>query len=150
MNHKVILSSVAFVSLSGAAWVQAAAATASVEKDIAAIEEQWSQAQNANNVPLEATLLADAIVLVGFDGKVYNKDQFIAEEKQTKYTKVTAENVVVHAYGTAAVATYVLTIKATDMHGKAVDLRANETDTWLKMPDGKWQCIASVVTHLPK
>ena len=33
--------------------------------------------------------------------------------------------------------------KVTDASGKALDVNERWTDTWLKMPDGKWQCIAS-------
>ena len=88
--------------------------------------------------------------MIGSDGGVYNKDQFVAEEKKTKYTKVTVEGVTVHAYGSTAIATYLLTVKGTGSDGKPMDLRMNSTDTWVTMPNGKWQCVASIATRLKK
>jgi ketosteroid isomerase-like protein len=33
--------------------------------------------------------------------------------------------------------------KGTDEKGKPMDVHARWTDTWAKMSDGKWQCVAS-------
>jgi len=33
--------------------------------------------------------------------------------------------------------------KGTDGKGKPFDDHSNWTDTWVKMPNGKWQCVAS-------
>jgi hypothetical protein len=41
------------------------------------------------------------------------------------------------------VVTGIWTGKGTDAAGKAIDGRERYVDTWVKMPDGKWQCVAS-------
>jgi ketosteroid isomerase-like protein len=33
--------------------------------------------------------------------------------------------------------------KGTDASGKPLDVNERFTDTWTKMADGKWQCVAS-------
>ena len=139
---KLIL--VGFLSLNGAGSLLAQAATSDVETAVAGMEQQWAQAQSANNTALEATFIADTAVLIEGSGKVFNKDQFIADEKATKYTHSTIENVIVHAYGTAAIATYTFSVKGTGSDGKTMDVHSRATDTWVKMPSGKWQLVASV------
>jgi ketosteroid isomerase-like protein len=51
----------------------------------------------------------------------------------------------VTVFGDAAIATGDFKAKGTDASGKPL---ANErfTDTWVKMPNGKWQCVASHVS----
>lgn len=39
--------------------------------------------------------------------------------------------------------TQTLTDACTDEKGKPMDLKARWTDTWVKMPNGAWQCVAS-------
>ena len=147
MKRATMLSLIGFLSLSGVA-LQAAPAMGDTEKEVQAMEQQWTQAQNANNSALGATFAADKVVFVELDGKVLNKDQFVANEKATKYTHVAIDDVVVHAYPGTAIATYTMTVKGTDSNGKPMDVRERVTDTWVKMPDGKWQCVASVGSPL--
>ena len=49
----------------------------------------------------------------------------------------------VQVHGDSAVVTGVWTGKGTDGTGKAFDGKERFADTWVKMPDGKWQCVAS-------
>ena len=144
-----MLGLVGMVSLAAAAAsLQAQAATDPSEKSVEAMEQQWTQANNANDVKVEATLLADNFIAIGSDGKVLNKEQFLAQEKATKYTHATSESVSVHLHGATAIATYIYTAKGTEPDGKPMDLRARETDTWVRMPDGKLQCVATATTPL--
>jgi ketosteroid isomerase-like protein len=46
-------------------------------------------------------------------------------------------------YGDTAIAMGILKAKQKDPSGKIVDLNIQWTDTWVKMPNGKWQCVAS-------
>jgi ketosteroid isomerase-like protein len=46
-------------------------------------------------------------------------------------------------HGNTAIATGVWTGKGTDDKGKAVDTKERWSDTWMRMPNGKWQCVAS-------
>jgi ketosteroid isomerase-like protein len=148
MKRTVMLSLIGFLSMNGTVSSLAQAATSDVETAVAGMEQQWAQTQAANNPASEAKYLADTAVLVGDDGKVLNKEQYLAEEKATKYTLAAVSDVVVHAYGTAAVAMYTFTWKGTGPDGKAMDKRERVTDTWIKMPNGTWQLVASVGSPL--
>jgi len=48
----------------------------------------------------------------------------------------------VTAFGNAAVVTGTWRGKGTE-GGKPIDAHERWTDTWVKMPSGKWQCVAS-------
>jgi len=149
MKRTVMLSLIGLLSMSGTVSLLAQAATSDVEKAVADLEQQWTQAQSTNNpAAFEAKYIADTAVLVGVDGKVLNKEQYIAEEKATKYTYAANSDVVVRGYGTAAVATYTFSWKDTGSDGKAMDKRERVTDTWVKMPNGTWQVVASVGSSL--
>ena len=58
------------VLLLGSAARSPAQTTGGTEKTVAALEEQWLQAQKTNNADLLAPLLADKFVSTGSDGKV--------------------------------------------------------------------------------
>ena len=132
-----------FLSLFNFASVQAQQATGVTEKAIVALENQWLKSQQTNNSDLTATLLADKYVFTNEDGKVMNKAQSLADAKATKYTFADYENVQVTVFGDAAIAIGGGKFKGTDSSGKPMDSHVRFTDTWVKMPDGKWQCVAT-------
>ena len=113
------------------------------EKAVAALEQQWLQSQKTNNPDLVAPLLADKFTNTGSDGKVSGKAATLARAKATKYDSVDYEDLKVTVFGATAIATGVFKAKGTDESGKPMDLRERFTDTWVKMPSGKWQCVAS-------
>ena len=84
------------------------------------------------------------------DGKVNNKAQELADAKATKYTSMEYEDVKVMVFGDTAIATGGSRSKGTDAAGKPMDSHSRWTDTWVKMPNGKWQCVASHVSPLTK
>jgi uncharacterized protein (TIGR02246 family) len=117
--------------------------TGGTEKAIAALEQQWLQSQKTNNPDLVAPLLADKFVSTGSDGKVQSKAESLATAKATKYDSGAYEDVKVTVFGDSAVATGVFKAKGTDPSGKPFDEHERWTDTWVKMPSGKWQCVAT-------
>jgi uncharacterized protein (TIGR02246 family) len=133
---------VGLLSLGSAASLQAQQ-SGGTEKAIAALENQWLQSQQTNNPDLVAPLLADKLVSTGSDGKVTNKTQMLAEAKSTKYVSADYENVQVTVFGDTAIATGTFKGKGTDASGKPMDEHDRFTDTWVKMPGGKWQCVAT-------
>ena len=133
---------VGLLSLGNAALSQAQAA-GGTEKAVAALEQQWLQSQKTNNPDLVAPLLADKFVNTGSDGKVMNKAEALADAKATKYDSADYEDVKVTAFGDAAIATGGFKAKGTDASGKPLDVHERWTDTWVKMPNGKWQCVAT-------
>ena len=117
--------------------------TGATEKAIAALEEKWTLSQKTNNPDMTAPLLADKFISVGTDGKVSNRTQTLADAKATKFTSVDIEDLHVTVFGDAAIANMRFKAKGTDEKGKPMDINARWTDTWVKMPNGAWQCVAS-------
>jgi len=136
------------LSLGSAAVSQAQQTSGSTEKAVTALENQWLQSQKTNNPDLVAPLLADKFVSTDSDGKFMNKAQALADAKATKWTSAEYENVHVTVFGDAAIATGGFIGKGTDPSGKPIDDHSRWTDTWVKMPNGKWQCIASQVSRI--
>jgi ketosteroid isomerase-like protein len=122
--------------------------TADTEKAVAALEQQWLQSQKTNNPDLVAPLIADKFVGTGPDGKITGKAELLAEAKATKYSSMEYEDVKVTVFGDTAIATGGSKSKGIDASGKAMDEHVRWTDTWVKMPGGKWQCVASHVSPI--
>ena len=131
------------LSLASATVSHAQQTSGATEKAIAALENQWLQAQQTNNPDLVAPLLADKFVSTGADGKVTNKVQALADAKASKFVSAENENVQVTVFGDTAIATGLWVGKGTDEKGKPLDAHDRWTDTWVKMPNGKWQCVAT-------
>jgi uncharacterized protein (TIGR02246 family) len=128
--------------LGSAAWAQ----SGGTEQAVAALEQKWLQSQQTNNPDLVAPLLADKLVDTSSDGKVADKAGALAMAKAMKYSSAEYYDVKVTAFGNTAIATGGFKGKGTDASGKAFDTNERWTDTWMKMPDGKWQCIATQST----
>lgn len=141
MKRMWIWCVVGLLSIGGAALSQAQ--TGATEKAVIALENQWLQSQKTNNPDLVAPLLADKFVNTGTDGKVSGKTEMLANAKATKYDSVEYEDVKVVVFGDTAIATGGFKGKGTDASGKPMDEHVRWTDTWVKMPSGKWQCVAS-------
>jgi len=116
---------------------------ASIEKSVTDLEQQWLKSQQTNNVDLLEPLLADGFISTSSEGKVSNRTQTIAEAKATKYTSADYIDVKVMVFGDTAIAIGTFRSKGTDASGKPLDANERFTDTWVKMPNGKWQCVAS-------
>jgi ketosteroid isomerase-like protein len=114
-----------------------------VEKAITVLEQQWVAGAKAGNMDAVAPLLADGIVNTDSDGAVQDKAQTLARLKAAKWETNEVSDVKVAVYGNTAIATGNWAGKGTDGNGKTIDAHERFTDTWVKMPNGKWQCVAS-------
>ena len=114
-----------------------------VEKAIAGLEQQWTAAGKMSNADAVAPLLADNFTNLNSDGTVLNKTQTLAMTKGSKWEINEISDVKVTAFGNTAIATGAWQGKGTDAKGKPVDAHERWVDTWMKMPSGKWQCIAT-------
>jgi ketosteroid isomerase-like protein len=123
--------------------VTAQAPGGDAEKVVAGLEQQWLKSQQTNNPDLLAPLLADKFVSTDGEGKVTTKSEALAEMKATKFSSAEYENLKVTVFGDTAVATGGFRGKGTDASGKPMDEHERWTDTWVKMPGGKWQCVAT-------
>jgi ketosteroid isomerase-like protein len=134
------------LAISVSAWSQGQSGAGATEKAIAALENTWLQSQKTNNPELVAPLLADKFVSTDGEGKLTNKTEALAEAKGRKYTSADYENVKVTVFGDTAIATGGFRGKGTEASGKPFDEHERWTDTWVKMPSGKWQCVATQAT----
>ena len=150
MNRMRTFCVLGLLSLGTMAAVQAQQAAGGTEKTIVALENQWLKSQKTNNPDLAAPLFADKYVSTGNDGKVMNKAESLADAKATKLTFVEYENVQVTVFGDTAIAVGAAREKGTDSAGKPLDIHDRFTDTWVKMPDGKWQCVATQASSIKK
>ena len=131
------------VLLTNAVWSQADK-SAATQHAIAALEQQWLKSQQTNNPELVAPLIADNFVQTSGEGKLTTtKADALAEAKKVKWSSVDYIDVKVAVFGNTAIATGGFKGKGTDTSGKSIDENSRFTDTWVKMPGGKWQCVAS-------
>jgi ketosteroid isomerase-like protein len=142
MKKTLMWCLIGLISLGSAARSQAQQ-TGATEKSVAALEEQWLQSQKTNNPEQLVPLLADKFVSTEFDGKVNGKAETLARAKATKYESAEYSDIKVTVFGDTAIATGGFKGKGTDEWGKPFDYDVRWTDTWVKMPSGKWQCVAS-------
>ena len=142
MKKSLMWCLVGLLSCWSTMWSQAQT-TGGTEKAVAALEQQWLQSQKTNNPDAVAPLLADKFVSTDRDGKVTDKAASLATAKATKYVHVEYDDVKVTVFGDTAIATGGFKAKGTDASGKPLDVNEQFTDTWVKMPSGKWQCVAS-------
>ena len=129
-------------SVSGAT---AHAATAGAdEQAVTAAENQWLKSQQTNNVELLAPILADKVVETTDEGKVLaGKDAVLAEAKSLTWSSVEYTDLKITVFDHTAIATGTFIGKGTNAAGKPLDARVRFTDTWVKMANGKWLCVAT-------
>ena len=142
MKRSLTWSVLGLIVLASAVWSQAQE-TAGTEQVVAALEQKWLQSQKTNNPDLVAPLLADKFINTAIDGKVTNKAESLANAKAIKYDSVAYDELKVTVFGDTAIATGTFKAKGTDAAGKPLDALERFTDTWVKMSNGKWQCVAS-------
>ncbi len=116
---------------------------AGTEKAVAALEQQWLKAQQTSNPDLLEPLLADRFIETTNDGKTMGKAEALAGTKTSKYESAQYADVKVSVFGNTAIATGEFKGNGTDENGKPIASPERWTDTWVKMPNGKWQCVAS-------
>ena len=139
MKRSLIWCSLGVVLLASAVWSQAGG----TEKAVADLEQEWLKSQQTNNPDLIAPHLAAKFVDTQSDGKVLDKTAAVATAMKTKYTSAEYEDVKVTIFGSTAIATGGFKGKGTDPEGKPFDVHERWTDTWVKMPNGGWQCVAT-------
>jgi hypothetical protein len=147
MNRIWAACLIALLSLGGAVLSQSQSSDGT-EKAIAALAQQWLKSQKTNNPELVGPLLADKFTNTSADGKVTDRTATLANAKATKYESADYEDVKVIVFGDTAIAIGGFVGKGTDASGKAFNSHERFTDTWVKMPGGKWQCVASHVSSV--
>ena len=113
-----------------------------VAQAITQMEQQWASNSKAGNVDAVAANLADNFVELDSDGSLYTKMQAVDRMKTSKWQTNEVSNIKVTVHGNTAIATGSWQGKGTS-NGKQIDQKENWIDTWMKMANGKWQCVAS-------
>lgn len=143
MNIRSILCSSLAVGLMVGVVAAQTAAPGADEQAVTAAEQQWLKSQQTNNTDLLAPLLADKVVETTETGKVLRgKDAMIADAKTDHWSSVSYTELKVTVFDRTAIATGAFIGKGTTA-GKPVDSHVRFTDTWVKMADGKWLCVAT-------
>ena len=91
-------------------------------------------------------LLAENFVGLNSDGTTADKSKVLDITRKSKWQINEISDVKVTVSGDTAIATGAWRGKGTSADGKPVDAHERWVDTWTKMPNGKWQCIASAST----
>ena len=124
-------------------------ASGDVTQSLIDMEHQWAKASKAGDADALAPMLADNIVSLDSDGSLRTKAELLARTKKAKWTTNELSDMKVTLHGdAAAVVTGTWTGKGTDGGGKAIDGKERWADTWVKTPNGKWQCVASASAQL--
>jgi ketosteroid isomerase-like protein len=118
-----------------------------IEKAISDLEYKWADAQKNGKPDIVAPLLADRFVNTDTDAKVTGKDALLANLKGGKWEQNGISDVKVIVFGHVAIATGAWVGKGVDGDGTKVDRHECWTDTWVRMPGGLWQCVASQQTE---
>ena len=136
----------ALISLTRPLW----SANSETQKVITELEFKWAEAQKLGNAKVVAPMLAEGFVNTDTDGQTYGKEKLLSNLKGGQWEQNGISDVKVTVYGSTAIATGAWAGKGIDGDGTRVDRAERWTDTWVKMPGGKWQCVASQQTSTPK
>jgi ketosteroid isomerase-like protein len=133
------------LALAGAMGVQAQQAGGDTQKTIMDLENQWLQAEKANNPDMIAASISDKYVATTSEGKLEDKAKTLEEIKTRKYNTAEYEDVQITAFGNTAIARGGYKGSGTEPSGKPFAEHLRWTDTWVKT-SGKWQVVATQYT----
>ena len=124
----------------------------SVAGTIRRLEERWQRAIKEKDVKTISELVADDFVGTSSTGRTGSKSTLLNEVRRDKneYTSAEARSMKVRTESdNVAVVTGVARETGTTPDGKRFTNRRRFTDTWVKR-NGKWRCIASHTTAMPR
>lgn len=78
------------------------------------------------------------------------KDAVLADAKSETWSSAEYTDLKVTLFGRTAIATGTFIGKGANAAGKPLDVRVRFTDTWVKMANGKWLCVATQDSLLKK
>jgi ketosteroid isomerase-like protein len=119
---------------------------------VRALENRWQNAIVKHDVSAIDELIADDFVGTSATGRLGSKSTLLYEVKRDSntYTSATTRNLTVRSYGgRVVVVAGIAKESGTTTDGRRFDDSRRFTDTWMER-GGKWQCISSHATQLPK
>ncbi len=130
-----------------------APAAADVAKTINDLEVQWVVSMAAGNWTAVESFLTPDFVGTDGDGKRADRAAYIAGMRDggLTFSNVSSGPYTVLVNGNTAVHLGEGTRTVTTKNGKATRIHTVWTDTWVRMPNGQWLCIAGqYVEHVLK
>lgn len=118
-------------------------AASPVAQALTDMENQWAKASMASDGDAIATMLSQDFVALDSDGTMHGKAEVVTRTKKAKWVTNEIGDLKVIVHGDSAIVTGSWTGKGTDGAGKPVNAKERWADTWVKMANGKWQCVAS-------
>lgn len=115
----------------------------SVVQALTDMENQWAKASKASDGDALAPMLSEDFVAIDSDGSMHSKAEVVARTKKAKWVTNEIGDVKVIVHGDSAIVTGSWTGNGTDGAGRPVNAKERWADTWVKMTNGKWQCVAS-------
>jgi ketosteroid isomerase-like protein len=118
--------------------------SASVARAINDLEAQWGVSLAAANWTAVASFLAPGYMVTDGTGKRIDRATYLAglQNDVVKYSDVKNGPYTVIVNGTTAVHLGEGTLTTTTKKGRVSHIRTIWTDTWVRMPNGQWLCIA--------
>ena len=104
------------------------------------------QATQLKDLKMLNEILDENFVVVGHDGVLMNKAQFLAYVQKATSLRYLTSDMTVRLHGDTAIVTGIYRLNGI-LDGKGIDQRARFVDTWLEK-NGKWVAIASLSTPL--
>ena len=147
--RKVNLIALALVSVCLLAVPLALGQGGSAEQQIAALTDQWVQAQLKDDTSFFEKYYADDAMIVHSDGKLYTKAEEIASLKSgsLKYESIDVRERKIHVYGDTAVVNFLISFKGV-LAGKPYSGDLRRTQVWVKQK-GNWKTAVYQVTRIP-
>ena len=119
---------------------------------VKALEKRWQKAIVNKDVKTIDELLASDFVATSSTGRVGSKSTLLGTIRRDKneYKSADARGMSVRMLGPrVAVVTGIATESGTTPDGTSFTNSRRFTDTWMRR-DGKWRCVASQATEVPK
>ncbi|CAM2164321.1 Ketosteroid isomerase homolog [Paraburkholderia sacchari] len=119
-----------------------------VEQQIAALSDEMITANLKGDTDFYQRYYADDATIVHGNGKLFTKDQDIADLKSgaLKYESIDVRERTIHVYGDTAVVHFLLTFKGS-LSGKQFDpINLRRTVVWVNQK-GNWKVVAWQVTR---
>ena len=147
MSSKTVWCLLGLLALAGAMNARAQQA-ADPHKALMDLENQWLQAEKANNPDMIAAAISEKYLATTSEGQLEDKAKTLEEIKTRKYNTAEYEDIRITVFGSTAIVRGGYKGSGTEPSGQPFSEHLRWTDTWVKTPAGKWQVVATQYTPI--
>src|ERR1044071_4371837 len=121
-----------------------------MEKELLKLEKEFAETIMRNDLEGLGRIVADDWIIIDPNGEIIDRARFFEVIKSGSLTHdmMESEDLRVRVYGDSAVVTGLTRTKGKFM-GQEFSTQERATDVFVKR-DGRWQCVRSHLTRLPK